>query len=127
MLGGNDVGPRTPFQFFFVTIVLIFGAITNAILFGNMGVMLQSLNRKSIQFQEKLENASEAMKNLHMPDEIIDDVKYYLSYIQSTQDHQEELDKFLVILSPSLREKVQNCIFNEILRTNKIFKDNTTL
>jgi uncharacterized membrane protein YciS (DUF1049 family) len=62
MLGGNDVGPRGEFQLSLVATLLLFGALINAVIFGNMGVMLQSLNRKSSTFQEKLENATEAMK-----------------------------------------------------------------
>ena len=121
MLGGNDVGPRDPLQFLFIAVILVFGAITNAILFGNMGVMLQSLSRKSAMFQEKLENANEAMKNLRMPDSIINDVKHYLTYTQDTLDHQKELDQFLLVLSPSLKRKVTHHIFYDVLSENPLF------
>lgn len=70
MLGGNDVGPRGEFQLHFVSIMLFTGAIINALIFGNMAVMVQSLSRKASLFQEKIENANEAMKNLKMPSQI---------------------------------------------------------
>jgi ABC-type tungstate transport system substrate-binding protein len=54
MLGGNDIGPKGEFQLIFVSIFLLLGAIINSIIFGNMAVILQSLNRKSTEFQEKL-------------------------------------------------------------------------
>ena len=121
MLGGNDLGPRGEYQYIFISIILIFGALINAILFGNMGVMLQSLSRKSTDFQAKLDNANDAMKNLKMPESIKDDVNYYLSYTQSTLDHQKELDSFLSMLSPSLKQKVINYIFYDTILQNSVF------
>jgi hypothetical protein len=106
MLTGNDIGPRGEFQLSFVSFFLFVGAIINAILFGNMAVMAQSLNRKASMFQEKVENANEAMKNLNMPSLIRGDIEHYLSYTQSAQNHQKELDEFLMMLSPSLKKKV---------------------
>ena len=106
MLTGNDIGPRGEFQLSFVSFFLFVGAIINAILFGNMAVMAQSLNRKASMFREKVEHASEAMKNLNMPSLIRGDIENYLSYTQSTQNHQKELDEFLMMLSPSLKKKV---------------------
>lgn len=125
MLGGNDVGPRGEFQYIFISIILIFGAIINAILFGNMGVMLQSLSRKTTDFQAKLDNANDAMKNLNIPEDIKDDVKFYLSYTQSTLDHQKELDAFLIMLSPSLKQKVIRHIFYDTILKNAVFKGQT--
>ena len=122
MLGGNDVGPRGEFQYIFISTILIFGAIINAILFGNMGVMLQSLSRKSSDFQAKLDNANDAMKNLGIPEGIKDEVKYYLSYTQSTLDHQNELDSFLLMLSPSLKQKVTRYIFYDSILKNPVFQ-----
>lgn len=106
MIGGGDIGPRGEFQLSFVSLMLFVGAVINAIIFGNMAVMVQSLNRKSSLFQEKIENANEAMKNLNMPNLVRDDIQYYLSYTQSAQNHQTELDEFLLMLSPSLKQKV---------------------
>ena len=123
MLGGNDLGPRGEFQYIFISLILVFGALINAILFGNMGVMLQSLSRKTSNFQAKLDGANDAMKNLNIPDSIKDDVKYYLSYTQSTLDHQKELDEFLVMLSPSLKQKVITYIFYDTILKNIVFKE----
>ena len=124
MIGGNDVGPRNEFQMSFVSIMLFVGAIINAIIFGNMAVMVQSINRKSTSFQEKVENANEAMKNLNIIGEIRGDVQHYLSYTQSALNHQKELDSFLVMLSPSLKQKVTSCIFYDSILENSVFRDN---
>ena len=122
MLGGNDIGPRDSVQFIFTAFALAVGAIINATLFGNMSVMLESLNRKSEHFQGMIDTADEAMKNLNMPVGIMDDVKYYLSYTRSTYDHQKDLDKFLAMISPSLRQRVTHHIFNNSIGNNEVFK-----
>ena len=106
MIGGNDIGPRNEFQFVFLSMILLAGAIINAIIFGNMAVMLQSLNIKSTKFQEILDNANEAMKNLKIPTELRQTVKYYLSHTYTASNHQIELDSFLTMLPPSLKQKV---------------------
>lgn len=115
MLGGNDIGPRGDFQCTFVTVILLLSAIINANIFGNMAVVIQSLNRKAANFQEKMEYASETMKNLNIPEGIQEDVKSYLTYTQSTYDHQKDLDTFLNMLSPSLKQQVSVHIFEDVI------------
>ena len=127
MLGGNDIGPRGEFQLFFVTIMLLLAAIINANIFGNMAVLIQALNRKVANFQEKMEYASETMKNMKLPEHIQDDVKSYLTYTQTTLDHQKDLDTFLNMLSPSLRQEVSKHIFLDAIMQNQVFKDHSGL
>uniref|UniRef100_A0A7S3JFE7 Cyclic nucleotide-binding domain-containing protein n=1 Tax=Euplotes harpa TaxID=151035 RepID=A0A7S3JFE7_9SPIT len=103
--------------------MLICGAIVNAVIFGNMAVMIQSLNRKNTLFQEKIENANEAMTNLKMPVDFRDDVKHYFNYTQNAQNHQKELDSFLVMLSPSLKQRVTSYIFFDTILEHSVFKD----
>ena len=100
-------------------------AIINANIFGNMAVLIQSLNRKATTFQEKMEYASETMKNLRIPELIQDDVKTYLTYTQTTSDHQKDLDMFLNMLSPSLRQQVSVHIFLASMKRNTVFKGKT--
>ena len=87
-----------------------------------MSVLIQSLNRKATNFQEKLEYANETMKNLNVPNLIQDEVKTYLTYTQSTYDHQKDLDTFLGMLSPSLKQQVSTHIFQNVLLKNTVFK-----
>lgn len=96
-------------------------AIINANIFGNMAVLIQSLNRKATSFQEKMEYASETMKNLKIPVKIQEDVKGYLTYTQSTLDHQKDLDVFLGMLSPSLKQQVSTHIFYDTIFKNQVF------
>lgn len=124
MLGGNDVGPRGTFQLALITFILFAGAIINANIFGNIAVLLQQLNRKATQFQEKVENAHSAMKNLAIPEELQEHVLKYLDYTQSTSDHQQELNQFLAMISPSLREMVVKHISQQAISKNSVFGKN---
>lgn len=122
MLGGNDIGPRGSFQLAFITILLFAGAIINANIFGNIAVLLQQLNRKATKFQEKVENANAAMKNLSIPVELQVEVQKYLDYTQSTSDHQQELKNFLELIPPSLTEMVVKHISQQAISKNEVFK-----
>ncbi|CAI2368538.1 unnamed protein product [Moneuplotes crassus] len=127
MLGGNDIGPRGSFQLAFITSLLFAGAIINANIFGNIAVLLQQLNRKATKFQEKVENANAAMKNLSIPSKIQFEVQRYLDYTQSTSDHQQELKNFLGLIPPSLSELVVKHISEQALNKNEVFQNNSNI
>lgn len=70
MLNGNELGPRDNTQLAFVSLILVLGAIINANIFGNMAVIIQELNKKASRFQEKIDIANTAMKNMKLPGEL---------------------------------------------------------
>lgn len=85
------------------------------------------MNRKVTVFREKLETAHETMKNLKVPENLQNDVKYYLTYTQDTFDNQKEYDEFLALLSPSLKEQISKHIFQSAIMKNPLFNDQTEL
>ena len=103
ILAGGDIGPRDSFQLFVGTYAILVGAIVNANIFGNLAVLIQAMNLKQTQFQEKIDTANTAMKNMKLPDPTQKLVQTYIINTQSTLDNQTELDKFLGTISPSLR------------------------
>jgi hypothetical protein len=123
LLGGNDIGPRGNLQLVFTVVILITGAIINASIFGNIAVILQTLNRKQTEFQDKLDNANSAMKNLGIPQRTTKIIQNYLTYTQNTLDHQIQLDSFLSILSPSMKTLVTKHIFEGAVNKNHIFSN----
>jgi hypothetical protein len=118
MLGGNDVGPRGYYELFFVSVILVTTAIINANIFGNIALLIQSMNLKATKFQEKMEYAHDSMKNMKIPEKLQSKVKSYLSYTHNTQDHQQDMDKFLNMLSPSLKSQVSRYIFYDAIAKN---------
>ena len=79
------------------------GAFINANIFGNMAVLLSAINRKAAMFQEKLDTANTAMKNMKISSKLQRKVQNYIMSTESTLSIQRELQSFLDILSPSLR------------------------
>lgn len=124
VLTGNDIGPRNDtLQVIFVAVFVTFGAIVNAYIFGELVVLVAVMNAKTAQFVQKLDTCNTAMKNQGLPKEIQEEVIGYLTYTQSLLDSQQELETFLSLISPSLREKVIKYIFSEVLKENEIFTD----
>lgn len=62
--------------------------------------------------------ANTAMDNIHLPGELRQKVREYFQKVQTTQSQQDELDKFLEQISPSLKMKVQSQIFSTVLLKN---------
>jgi hypothetical protein len=106
---------------------LTIAAIINANIFGNMAVLLAGLGRKSAQFQENLDTANTAMKNMKLPEDLQLKVISFIISTRSTSDNQNELDQFLHLLSPSLKLAVIKEIFVKVLSGNKIFQENDDL
>ncbi|CAI2362152.1 unnamed protein product [Moneuplotes crassus] len=123
LLAGNDMLPQGDRQIMFLSIALFAAAIINANIFGNIAVLLQQIYRKTAQFQEKVENATSTMKNLHVPENLSKRIQEYLTETQSTLDQQTEFDNFLSILSPSLRIEVTKHIFHESLLSINVFNN----
>ena len=66
-LGGNEMGPRTDIEIVLMLLILLGCAILNANIFGEMTVLVQVGSRKSSQFQEQVDVANTAMKNINLP------------------------------------------------------------
>ena len=58
------------------------GAIINANIFGELAVLLASINRKRTQFQEKIDTANTVMKNISLPDAMQVQVVSFLTYTE---------------------------------------------
>lgn len=122
MLGGNEMAPRTGLEIFFIDVVLLTCAIINANIFGEMAVLVSISSRKGAAFQEQIDIANTAMKNMKVPHSFQTQVREFLIFTAGTKDQQQELKKFLDMISPSLKIKVAIFIFANIVVKNKKFK-----
>lgn len=121
MLTGGDLGPRDIVQMIFISTVLLAGAIINANIFGELAVILASMNRKATAFQAKLDIANAAMKGLGLDERLQVQITGFLTYSKALLESQEELEAFLSMISPSLRHKVLKHIFSDTLIANPVF------
>ena len=66
-LGGNEMGPRTDWEIIYIFIVLIGLILYNAVIFGEMTVLVSEVSKKESGFQQQVDVANTAMKNMDLP------------------------------------------------------------
>lgn len=88
-LGGNEMGPRTNLEIALCTIILVCMAIFNAWLFGDMAVLTEMSGRKQAQFQEQIDIANTAMKQMDLPRKFQEEVQRFLIFTQGTKSEQK--------------------------------------
>mmetsp|Transcript_36982 Transcript_36982/g.35697 ORF Transcript_36982/g.35697 Transcript_36982/m.35697 type:complete len:132 (-) Transcript_36982:1846-2241(-) len=118
--GGNEAGPIGPLECGYVVVCMMAAAIVNANLFGEMSFLATVIQKKQTDFQNKVDTANTAMKNIDLDSKVQGDVRDYFIFTQSTLDQQQDLNRFLELISPSLKIKVQRCVFLKILKSNKV-------
>ncbi|CAI2372401.1 unnamed protein product [Moneuplotes crassus] len=121
VLAGNDIAPASDLSFFLQTALLLISSIINASIFGNIAVLLQQLNLKAAHLQEKVENANSTMKSLRIPEDIQKEVMKYILNTHNNLEQQNELDTFLLQLSPSLQQIIRKSILKDVISQNNVF------
>ena len=103
MIKGNELGPRTDWEVALGTIVLILDLMIIGNILGEVAVLVQAANRRQTAFEAKIDQANAAMQNMDIPRDIQSNVRDFIIFTEATQEQQEELDKFLNMISPSLK------------------------
>ena len=67
IVGGNELGPSSDLELFFIVSANLIGAIVNAQIFGELAVLLNQLNRKGAAYQAVVDTANTAMENISLP------------------------------------------------------------
>ena len=99
---GNDIAPVTLLETIYGISVMILGNIVTAFIFGTMASLMALINKKDSHFQEQLDMVSQTMRSLNLPEKMQDNVLKYLQFINETPDVQQDMQKFLDLLSPTL-------------------------
>lgn len=127
MLLGADAFPRGVLQQLFASCVSLIGAIVIAILFGNMTVLMDNLRVKAKLLEEEIDTANHVMSTLGIPTALQTKVLEYILKTFRTKDKQQELNRFLLLLSPSLKYYLSQYLFTSALKLNPVFKGHDTL
>lgn len=122
LIVGNDCAPVTFGQTVYASLVMIIGAIVTAFIFGNMAALMATINKKDSYFQEQLDMVSQTMRSLKLPEDLQDNVLKYLQYIHETPDVQQDLDKFLALLSPSIKNQILYHQHSAVVKRIEILK-----
>jgi hypothetical protein len=121
LFGVNEMASRSMFVLIASSFIMLFSAMVNANVIGQVAVLIGDMSKKSVKFQQQVDTANTAMKNMGISNEMQKKVREFLLNTQSTQDQQEELDGFLKNISPSLRLKVLAHIFSGVMKLNFVF------
>ena len=65
---------------------------------------------------------SQTMRSLKLPEEMQDNVLKYLQYIHETPDVQQDLDKFLGLLSPALKNQILHHLHSTVIKSIEILE-----
>ena len=79
------MGPRTNLEISIMFIILIGLTMYNAQIFGEMTVLVSEVTKKASNFQDQVDVANTAMKNMNLPKEAQELVRTYLITTQGTQ------------------------------------------
>ena len=118
VIGGNEMGPKESNELFFCVSINLIGAIFNSYIFGELAVLLATADSKEGQFQSVLDTANTAMDNMKLEKDLRKNIREYFKRVQQTMTQQQELKDLLKRISPSLKKKVQSCMFVTALCKN---------
>ena len=121
--GGNEIGGTNEAELAYRGIIMLAAKLVNALIFGEMAVLVEAISRKSTEFQEKIDTANTAMSNLSLPGNLRDDVRDFLIFTQGTLEQQEEMASFFKMISSSLKIEVSQQIFFSVAKENEIIKN----
>jgi len=85
MLGGNEMGPRTNGEYVIIWIILVTLVIINAIIFGQITVLIELGSQKSSFFQKQVDMANTVMKNIALPVKTQSEIRVFILQTQGTQ------------------------------------------
>ena len=122
VLVGNEINPIDSLNVFIISLLYIAGALILANIFATVTVIIQNMNQKEKLFQDKMGLASTAMQSMQLPHELQDEILQFITATQNNLDQQEELDRFLSLISPSLKASVIKHIFRTAIEQNGVLK-----
>jgi len=127
MLICAEIGPQTEWELLYASNMIIFGQIVQAILFGEMTVVMSNLSRKSIKMDNIQDSVNTAMMNMKLSKELRIKVNDFLIASHGSLDRQSEFEQFFKILSPSLEREVNAFIYKPIAEQNVLLGGNQDL
>eukprot|EP00359_Climacostomum_virens_P009226 CAMPEP_0204918572 /NCGR_PEP_ID=MMETSP1397-20131031/16238_1 /ASSEMBLY_ACC=CAM_ASM_000891 /TAXON_ID=49980 /ORGANISM="Climacostomum Climacostomum virens, Strain Stock W-24" /LENGTH=950 /DNA_ID=CAMNT_0052091901 /DNA_START=48 /DNA_END=2900 /DNA_ORIENTATION=- len=122
LLKGNEVGPIDTESAMLGAICTILGSLITAILFGEMAVLMSNLNRRETHFQSILDSTLTTMENMKLPKQLCNKILDYILATQHSLSAQEEYETFQKYISPRLQSQVSICVFDPVVKSNKILK-----
>jgi hypothetical protein len=80
MLLGENVGPFEPSQFILHACALLFGAIMQAYIFGQVALLISDNNSNAGRWKQKMNTVSSTMRGLELPNDLQNRIRNYYEY-----------------------------------------------
>lgn len=120
--GGSEIGGTYSLEFLYVASCMLFSCIVNAIIFGEMAVLIEAIGRSETEFQNRIDTANTAMANLGIPTQLQEEIREFFIFNQGTLEQQTEMKKFFEMISSSLKIEVSQELFYNVAADNLIIK-----
>ena len=106
----------------YAIVVMFFGAVLNSVLFGQMALLLQNLNRSGNMFQAQLDAVNDFMRHSHLPSDLKDRIHQYVEYKWHTS-RSIDRERFLKGLSYPLFKEVNLMLHGHLINSVPLFKN----
>lgn len=103
---GNEMYPRTNILLLLATLIIILSYVVNANLFGQMAVIIRTINKKGKEHSRIIDLNHSIMEKIKLPTDLSNEIKTYHLNSVGKQEYQNELKTFLGMISPGLKLKV---------------------
>lgn len=124
---GIEFWPRTTIQFVVGGALVLFGSILTAIIFGQVAVIMTSLNRESQKLSSLHDKVNTAMRNMKLPEELQMRIIDYLTSSFKILDQQTSYEEFSKLIPPSKKQKISACLFEKVFLDSGFFAGSSQL
>lgn len=92
LLVGGEVGARNTLEAAVGAVFMVLGALLNAILFGEISVLISNLNAKRAWFQNVMSSAMTTMHNIRVEPKLMHEILDFITDTQGSLSYQEEFE-----------------------------------
>jgi CRP-like cAMP-binding protein len=100
------------------------GALTTAVIFGEVSDLISNYKRETHRHQQKMENVFSMMRQMRLPTALKDRIEGYYNFLWSQYHSLNGLDssQFMAELSSNLGNEVQLHMRSDLIRRNQLFQ-----
>ena len=86
-----------------------------AFIFGSIAAAMSSMGKQQNRFQDLVDIVQTTMIQIQLPEDFQGKIQDYLINVEESQDVNLDFDKFIDLLSPFLKHKVQAYVLKRII------------
>ena len=121
-LVGIEMGVSNKTQYIVSAVAYLVGAMVTAVIFGDLAVIVDSMNRKSTKFNETKNNILTTMKNMRLKEDLQMRIIDFFNSTYHIREERDEYEQFIGCLPPSFLIQVYRFIFKPTFSKNPFFK-----